>query len=152
MPRFVFRLAPVLRHRERIEEEKKLLLAAAQRKLFEAESERQRLRNRREELATELVAEHRKIDGETLRMTYAHLDFLAREITAADWRVAAATQAVDLARDYLVRATKDRKVLERLRERQLEAFNVEQLRLEQRDLDEANSRRHARVVREGVSP
>ena len=152
MPRFVFRLAPVLRHRERIEEEKKQLLAEAQRKLFDAEAQRQRLRDRREELAVELVAGHRKIDGETLRMTYAHLDFLAREITAADWRVAAAGQAVDLARQILIRATKDRKVLERLRERQREAHKREQERLEHRDLDEANSRRHARLSREGVTP
>src|SRR5579872_2566318 len=99
MARFQFRLAPVLRFRERIEEEKKLLLAAAQRALADAEARRQTLRDRREALARELVARHRKLDAETLRLTYAHLDFLAREITSADWDVATCVKAVDEARD-----------------------------------------------------
>lgn len=146
MARFVFRLAPVLRYRERIEEEKKLLLAAAQRTLADAEAERQRLRDRREALARELVHGHRALDAETLRMTYAHLDFLARELNAADWRVAQCEQAVNAAREVLVRASKDRKILDRLRERARENFNREQLRLEQHDLDEANSHRYARVM------
>ena len=152
MPRFTFRLAAVLRQRERVEEEKKLLLAAAQRKLYEAEMERKGLQDRREALARELVEEHTKLDGETLRMTYAHLDFLAREITAADWRVNAAAVSVEQAREILVRASQQRKILERLRDKQHETFKLEQMRLEHRDLDEANSRRHAAAVREGVSP
>lgn len=152
MPRFKFRLAPVLLQRERIEEEKKLLLAAAQRELLDAETERQRLRDRREALARELVEEHRNLDAESLRMAYAHLDFLAREISAADWRVAASGKAVEAARDVLVRASKDRKILEKLRSRQKQEFDLEQQRFEHRALDEANSRRHARIVREGVTP
>lgn len=146
MARFVFRLAPVLRHRERIEEQKKTLLAAAQRTLAEAEERRQQLRDRREALAAELIAEHKKLDVETLRLTYAHLDFLAREITAADWHVANCVRAVDQAREALVRATKDRKVLDRLRERQKEAWESEQMRIEQNELDEANARRYQPVV------
>jgi len=150
--RFVFRLAPVLRHRERIEEEKKQLLATAQRALAQAEEQRQQLRDRREALAMELIVEHRKLDAEGLRLAYGHLDFLAREITAADWHVANCVRAVDQAREVLVRATKDRKILDRLRERQKEAFDREQLRLEQRDLDDANSRRYDRISHQGVTP
>lgn len=151
MARFVFRLASVLRYRERIEEEKKLLLAAEQRKLAEAEATRQRLRTNREALARELVAGHRRFDVETLRVTYAHLDFLAREINTADWHVATCQSAVDVARDVLVRASKDRKILDRLRERARENFNREQLRLEQHDLDEANSQRYVRIRHQGVT-
>ena len=151
MPRFTFRLAPVLLLRERIEEEKKMLLAVAQRELRDAEIERQRLRDRREALAKELVEEHRKLDAESLRMTYAHLDFLAREITAADWRVAASSQAVEASREVLMQASKGRKILDRLRSRRKQEFDLEQQRVEQRDLDEANSRRHARITREGVT-
>ena len=150
MARFVFRLAPVLRHRERIEDQKKQLLAEAQRVLAEAEAQRQRLRDKRENLARELIAEHRKLDGEALRLAYGHLDFLAREITAADWNVANCARAVDEARVVLVRATKDRKILDRLRERQREVFNIEQARLEQRDLDDANARHYA-YQRTGVT-
>src|SRR5579872_6307270 len=143
MPRFVFRLDPVLRQRERVEEAKKQLLAAAQRKLAEAETQRQALRTRRESIARELISRHKDLDGETLRLTYAHLDFLARELSSADFQVAICAQAVDEARAVLVRATKDRKILDRLRERQREAFELEQARIEQRELDDANARRHA---------
>ena len=145
MARFQFRLAPVLRYRERIEEEKKQLLAAAQRALAEAEAKRQALRGRREALARELVARHRKLDAETLRLTYAHLDFLAREINAADWNVSNCTKAVDVARDVLVRATKDRKILDRLRDRKKTAFDREEARFENHQLDDANSRYYART-------
>ncbi|HEY1729793.1 MAG TPA: flagellar export protein FliJ [Candidatus Baltobacteraceae bacterium] len=145
MARFVFRLAPVLRQRERIEEQKKQLLAREQRVLADAEARREMLRTRRENLARELIAEHRKLDAEGLRLAYGHLDFLAREITGADYHVAACQQAVERARAVLVRATKDRKILDRLQERQREAFKVEQLRLEQRELDDDNARRYHRA-------
>lgn len=145
MARFVFRLAPVLRYRERIEDEKKLMLAGEQRKLAEAEAERNALKSRREALAREMVSGHKRFDAETLRMTYAHLDFLAREINVADWRVATCVQAVNAAREALVRASKDRKILDRLRERARENFNREEQRVEQRDLDEANSQRYMRL-------
>jgi len=144
MARFVFRLAPVLRQRERVEEQKKLFLAREQRVLADAEARREMLRTRRERLARELIAEHRKLDIEGLRLAYAHLEFLAREITAADYHVAACQQAVERAREVLVRATKDRKILDRLQERQLEAFKREELRLEQRELDDDNARRYIR--------
>ena len=148
MARFVFRLAPVLSHRERIEDEKKQLLAEALRALREAEEELNALRDRRESIAREVAAEHAQLDGETLRISYAHLDFLAREIRAADLRVVERIQAADRAREALVVASKDRKVLDRLRERQHEVFKQEELRLEQRDLDDANARRYGRVKRE----
>lgn len=144
MARFVFRLAPVLRQRERIEEQKKLLFAREQRVLADAEARREMLREKRESLAQELIVEHRKLDFEGLRLAYAHLDFLAREITAADWHVAACEQAVERAREVLVRATKDRKILDRLQERQRENFKREELRLEQRELDDDNARRYIR--------
>jgi flagellar FliJ protein len=146
MPRFVFRLAPVLHQRERVEEQKKLLLAREQRVLADAQARREMLRGRREALAQELIVEHRKLDYEGLRLAYAHLDFLAREITAADWHVAACQQAVERAREVLVRATKDRKILDRLQERQREAFRTEQLRVEQRELDDDNARRYHRAT------
>ena len=151
MARFVFRLAPVLRQRERIEEQKKQLLAAAVRALVDAEAKRDQLKARRETLARELIAEHRNLDAEGLRLAYAHLDFLAREITAADYLVMSRTREVNLAREILVRATKDRKILDRLRERQKEAYDLEQLRIEQRELDDANSRRYERISHQGVS-
>jgi flagellar FliJ protein len=146
MPRFVFRLAPVLHQRERVEEQKKQFLAREQRVLADAQARREMLRGRREALARELIFEHRKLDIEGLRLAYAHLDFLAREITAADWHVAACEQAVDRAREVLVRATKDRKILDRLQERQREAFRTEQLRVEQRELDDDNARRYHRAT------
>jgi flagellar FliJ protein len=151
VPRFVFRLAPVLRQRERIEEEKKQLLAAAQRTLAEAEAQRQKLRTRRESLAHELIVRHRDLDGETLRLTYGHLDFLARELSTADFQVAICARAVDEARAALVRATKDRKILDRLRERQRENFELEQARIEQRELDDANARRFERFKQGAIS-
>jgi flagellar protein FliJ len=151
MARFVFRLAAVLRHRKWIEDEKQAGLATAARALREAQAARQALCERREGLARELVAQHAALDGETLRISYAHMNFLAREINAADLQVVANTQLVELARNALVEASKGRKILERLRERQEQVHKAEELRFEQRDLDDANARRQARTQREGAS-
>ncbi|MGH7716634.1 MAG: flagellar FliJ family protein [Vulcanimicrobiaceae bacterium] len=72
-------------------------------------------------------------------------------MTAADWHVAACEQAVERAREVLVRATKDRKILNRLQERQREAFRAEELRVEQRELDDDNARRYIRESQSAVA-
>ena len=63
--------------------------------------------------------------------------------SALDARVrlaGAAQAALDEARALLIAASRDRKVVELLRERQRAAYDAERRRHEQRDLDEANAR------------
>ena len=123
----------------------------AQRALLDAENERLALCVRRDALGARVAGEHEQLDGETLRISYAHLEFLAREIRAAELRIATCVDVAARAQGELIAASKDRRVLERLRERRRTNFDHEQDRLEQRDLDEANAIAHARVRRGATS-
>jgi flagellar FliJ protein len=151
--KFRFRLDPVLGHRERVETERAgehgQMLAdqlAAERVLDE-------LRAKRDELRGRLVREHAAFNAETLRSTYSHLDYLDRAIVAAAQRVDACIAETERARLRLVEAARDRKVLETLKERRRETFQLDAALADQRELDDQNARLFDRAqAYEGFSP
>lgn len=142
---FRFRLDPVLAQRARIEAEKAAVHARALAHQLAAEQMRDRLLSNRDELRERLVHEHAAFDAETLRATYTHLDYLDRAIVAAGQRVDACAAETERARARLVDAAKDRKVLDTLKERRREAFDLESALVEQRELDDQNARIFERV-------
>jgi flagellar export protein FliJ len=138
--KFAFNLEPALGHRERLERERAgdhaRALAdrlAAQRALDDILEKRNALRGR-------LLEEHARFDAETLRSTYTHLDYLDRAIIPARQRLEACTAHAERARARLVDAAKDRKVLETLKERRREAFQLDAALADQRELDDQNAR------------
>jgi flagellar FliJ protein len=138
--RFRFRLDPVLMHRERVEHQKAAEHGRALADQLAAEQMRDRLLSNRDELRERLVREHAAFDAETLRATYTHLDYLDRAIVAAGQRVDACAAVTERARARLVDAAKDRKVLDTLKERRREAFDLESSLADQRELDDQNAR------------
>ena len=138
MPRFKFQLAGVLEHRKNIEEEKQRALAAVL-------SEMQRLKNELVEL--DQVARGAVSDLRENRLT-GHLDmsFLAahrrftgsvqRKALAIAQKMALVQRQIDEARAALAAAAKDRKIIEKLRERQLERWQLQQHRQEADELDD----------------
>ena len=144
--RFKFTLQPVLEQRKRMEEEKQQVVAARQRELDFSESEMRRLNDEFRISSESLRTSHRSFDGESLRMHYAHLQFLDRAITAQIRVVAERRVALDRARGDLLEASKERKVVEKLKERRHEAFLAEELRIEQNELDDGNARRFGRAA------
>lgn len=143
--RFRFRLDPVLGHRERVETEKAGEHARALRDKLAAEEQRDDLIGRRAATRDMLVRDHAKLDGDTLRATYVHLDYLDRAIVASQQRVDACAAETERARLRLVDAAKDRKVLETLKQRRREAFDLESSLADQRELDDLNARLHDRA-------
>jgi flagellar FliJ protein len=139
---FRFRLEKVLRHRERREDEE----ARALRRAVEA---LRRARERR--IAQERFLARLEQDGGAGRLAGADValrsllaEFLA--VQGEKWRALAqrerelaAAEAAQRAR--LVAAHRDREVLERLRERQREAWEDEERRRERRAMDEVAARR-----------
>ena len=150
--RFRFRLDPVLGHRERIERERAGDHARALRDKVAAEQLRDDLAGRRTAARDMLVRDHAKLDGNTLNATYVHLDYLDRAIVAAQQRVDACAAETERARLRLVDAAKDRKVLETLKQRRREAFDLEAGLADQRELDDLNARLHERASPLGASP
>ena len=144
MKKFVFTLQPVLDQRQRVENEKQQIVAQRKRSLDEAEGELKRLNAEFRQSSERLRSAHRELTAEELRLHYAHLSFLDRTIVAQIQVVAERRVALDRARADLLAASKERKVVEKLKNRRREAYVAEAARIEQNELDDNNARRQAR--------
>ena len=138
MPRFKFQLEGVLEHRKNLEEEKQRALAGLL-------AEMQRLKNDLAELdqsARVAVADLRenRLTGQ-LDLSYlaAHRRFtgsVQRKALALVQKMALVQREIDQARAALAEAAKQRKIIEKLRERQLERWTSQQHRQEMDELDD----------------
>ncbi|MGC2130856.1 MAG: flagellar export protein FliJ [Candidatus Aquilonibacter sp.] len=151
MKRFNFRLQPVLDHRKRIEDQKQLVVAARARALDEAECELARLNEEFRNHSVMLREGHKKLETRELQCIYAHLQFLDRCIVAQIRIVAERRVALDRARTELLEASKEKKIVEKLKERRREGYVLEEQRMEQKELDDGNARRHGRVQAGGTT-
>ncbi|GAC1404094.1 MAG: hypothetical protein NVSMB64_06800 [Candidatus Velthaea sp.] len=143
--KFKFRLDPVLDLRERVENEKQRVFALKQRDLMEAEAVRDAFDASRDAQRSLLRNGHKLLDVDTLRATYAHLEYLDRAIEAQDERIAACAAEVQRALAALTDASKDRKVLETLKVRRREAFDATVAQADQRESDDQNARQYGRI-------
>jgi flagellar protein FliJ len=143
--KFRFPLQPVLDHRKRIEDEKQLVVAQRKRALDEAEHELARLNEEFRRHAAMLRDNHKKLETHELQCIYAHLQFLDRCIIAQIRIVAERRVALDRARTELLAASKEKKVVEKLKERRREDYVIEEQRIEQKELDDGNARRFGRA-------
>ena len=150
MKKFKFTLQPVLEHRKRIEDEKRIVVAARQRAVDEAERELARLNSEFHKHTLALSTEHVRYETRELQSAYAHLAFLDRCIVAQIRIVAERRVALDRARNELLAASREKKVVEKLKERRREAFVLEEQRIEQNELDDANARRYSRAQLGGM--
>jgi flagellar protein FliJ len=147
--KFIFRLQPVLDHRQRLEDEKKQTMAVRQRACDEAQAELDRLNLEFREHSMMVRTQHKEFDAEALRAHYGHLHFLDRVIDAQIRVLAERRAALERARQDLVAAQKDRKVVDKLKDRRKALFVAEEMRIEQGELDDANARAYGRVQRIG---
>lgn len=145
MAKFKFTLEPVLDHRERIEDEKQQVLAQRQRELKAAEDELTRLNGEFKRYSRALREDHAKLTSEELRWHYAHLEYLDRCMTMQHGIIFQRRAAVERARADLVTASKERKVIEKLKGRRLEEHQAFEAAQEQKELDDTNNRRFART-------
>lgn len=136
--KFVFTLQGVLNHRRQIEREKQRALADRVAAVSRLVQELREMDEQVQRSIAELRA-HRLTGRLDLAYLAAHRRYtLAMQRRAMEQarRIAAAQQAVDAARVELVAAAKDRKVIEKLRERRYEQWRAEQARKEMAQLDE----------------
>lgn len=145
MRKFRFALQPVLAHRERIEDDRQQELAVAQHALNDATAELLRLHEEFRKNSNALRDDHKSFDVEQLRLHYAHLEFLDRAITAQEAVVAQRKAEHAQARLRLLEAAKEKKALEKLKDRRHDAHVAAQNMVEQRESDDANARRFSRA-------
>lgn len=132
--KFNFRLQRVLELRERAEQEKARALSSAQHQQEEAEAARDSLAQAREAAALGLHAQGARPAGElrAAELVLAHMDRHVSAATAAAQLAASATETAQL---RLNDAFRDRRVLDRLKERALEAWQVDAVQADRQQMD-----------------
>lgn len=132
-----FEMQQVLNYRVELEKMRKLEFAAARQDLDAASDLLEQEKNEAAKLAEEFNGRQKQIDSIFEMRLYA--DFFARkrdEIKEQQRRVLALDRVLEERRNELVRATKEKKVMEQLKEKQKEAFLKEQAHKEGQLLDE----------------
>jgi len=135
MRRFVFSLQKVLEYRQRLEEQAIRAFAEAQAQLMHEQAVLHKLLIEREEC---LRRSHRRqhLSVELLAVEQTYLSALEERIEQQRQRVAEAEKVLEEKRQALIEAQRERKTMERLREKQYEEWRQEWLRTEQKALDD----------------
>jgi flagellar FliJ protein len=149
MSKFVFRLQSVLRHREHVEQERQRDLAVAQAEMTRLRAELKALNDALQASAAELKANGLtgSLDVNYLAAHRRYTVAMQRQGLTLVQDMARQQKKVDEAQRLLGEAAKERKVIEKLRERQHERWADESNRKEAAQLDEVGMqmtyRRHA---------
>ena len=146
MARFRFKLQNILNMKEKLEEQAKNEYSQANMRLREAEEEEERLKTRQ----AKAEGEPDKLLRETLDVMKIKQGEDAVEILKVYVRqqhlvVIQCAREVEIAREKLNEAMKERKTFEKLREHAFEDFLKEVNLAEQKEVDELVSYRHGRM-------
>ncbi len=142
MAKFVFKLQPVLNIKKQIEDSLKIQLGKAVQAL-EAEKELLReLESEKKRCMAEVGAEvSGGVKADKLKNYNAYISFIKQKISRQCEMVKSAQEIVDKYREELTDMMKERKMLEKLREKQYEEYLKEVKKKEQKDIDEIVSYR-----------
>lgn len=152
MAGFVFKLEPLLRHRRLTEDQRQRDVAQLlrQRMILQTQlrTARETVRQGQREGAEQRVG---RVDVMGVRRHAAHASEIAGRTAQLERKLASMDQEVEQAREKLLHATRQRKVVELLRERHRERWVREQARRETAELDEAAMQRYMRLQREAAA-
>lgn len=133
MRNYNFSMESILDLRERTEKEEMEVMARIQNKLEREKMEKSKLE---EERSSSLGEKARCRNFEQVRYYDLYIDKLLVEIRGKDDKIEEMQEELDLQRSKLVEAQKDRKIMEKLREKEYEKHVEEIQRREQMELDE----------------
>jgi flagellar protein FliJ len=137
-PRFIFRLEPLLDLRKRAEKDKQIKLAEVQQRIAA-------LVRQIQEAETSITRQNRYLSAEklvgTLDLTFIshekrYVGSLQLQIAQCLQKIAAEEVHLTLARRELLAAARDRKIIEKLREKQYARWLADQARIEAAFTDE----------------
>lgn len=136
MAKFIFKLQSVLNLRKQKEDNIKNELGIAIQRLEQEKRRLSELENTLDATVREFNEKTRKTTVHELIEYNEYLSLLNSRIKSQKDNINNAAQYVDKVREELVKAVKDRKILEKLKERHYEEFLLEQKKLEQKTNDE----------------
>ncbi len=138
MKPFVFKLETLLKIRKRHEEEANIALSKARKKLFEAKTYLEKLTTQQQETvdAFKQKQENKELFALEFQSWYTFINFLQTQIKDQILIVEQITQEVATALKLLEQAMKNRKSVEKLKEKRYEQYRIDMLLEEQKILDE----------------
>lgn len=137
---FAFALEPLLTQRKDSEERHRNVVATRARAFELANATLEALSAQHRRNGEHLAGDRRSREAETLRVQYAHFEAVERQLDAARRVVEQRRVDVEAARVELRAAAKERKVLEKLKERHFQEYAAKRARAEALELDDANAR------------
>jgi flagellar protein FliJ len=138
MARFVFQLEGVLRHRRNVEKERQRQMAVVQAAMQQLEVDRQKIEQEVKDSLADL-RDNRLVGPIDLSYLAAHRRFIMamqRKATQVAQRMALVQRQLDDARAALAEAAKQRKIIEKLRDKQFARWTEDRNAKEARELDE----------------
>jgi len=157
MKRFRFRLETVLRLREQVEQQRKRELGEVLAVRQQHVDEKARLEGQLADHKAQIRALADGAPGKKLDMN-ALIDH-RQYATAVDFQIRRTRQAIGVIeeevarrREALAEAARERKGIEKLRERQLQAYREAEQRQQQKELDEIGLVGHSRARQAALSP
>ncbi|MCR4604984.1 MAG: flagellar export protein FliJ [Eubacterium sp.] len=146
MARFIFPLQNILNMKEKLEDQAKNDYSQANMRLREAEEEEERLKRRQAEAEDDLSESlNQALDVLNIKRKEDAVEILKMYVGNQHLVVIQRRREVEIAREKLNEAIKERKTFEKLREHAFEDFVKEQNAIEQKEIDELVSYRHGRV-------
>lgn len=137
---FAFVLEPLLAQRKDTEERHRVVVATRARAFELANAALEALSAQHRQYQELLAGDRRSREVETLRIHYAHLEALERQLEGARHVLERRRIDVEAARVGLRAAAKERKVLEKLKERRFREYAAKQARTQALEFDDANAR------------
>lgn len=132
----------LLTMKEKLEEQEKNNYSQANLRLMEAEEELQRLQDRLQEAQEQLRAEmSSSLDVRMIRRRENAVEIIRMYVRQQELVVIRCQKDLEIARQRLNEAMKERKTYEKLKEKAFEEFCLEENRKEQKEVDELVSYR-----------
>ncbi len=145
MKKFKFKLQPVLNFRKDIEEQIQIRLAEALDRENRAKMALQEIIDRRNQVAMKLEEfKHKPIGIDDLIIYQAHVENLDSRITEQQLKIEDLKSEVEEIRQTLLQASRDKKVIEKIKDRQHDRHKKDMLKKEIDFLDEVGTIKAAR--------
>lgn len=136
MPKFTFRLQPVLNIRNQQEENLKNEMGKAIQKLEEEKQKLHSLEDKESQIVDEFNKKTKKTTVKSLLQFNDYIGFLKSDIMTQKENVNKAAVNVDKVREELIKAVKNRKIMDKLKEKKKEEYVQEEKKLEHKTNDE----------------
>lgn len=144
MPKFAFKLQPLLNVKSQQEDNQKNELGKAVRKLERETAALRKLQDEEQELIREFNEKSRKTTVDKLIEFNGYLSYLNSKIKRQKENVNCAARNVDKVREELLKIVKERKILDNLKDRRYEQYLIERKKEEQLQNDEIVSYKYKR--------